>query len=123
MDRQYQMAKQSCSGGLRQVERPSHQIEIEQNTVVKALCDQLCSFCGQKFRTKTDVVQHQFQLHDLKHFDCDVCGQMFRKRQNMETHRRIHTGEKPYRCNLCHDAFRAMSGLTYHMNKKHYGQY
>lgn len=123
VDRQFQMKKRTYSDGFGQAEWPVQQTipwtpgaqpEFETSTG-----SYLCPVCGEKYITKSDLLQHQFKDHKMSSYDCDVCGQMFKKRQNMETHRRIHTGEKPYKCRLCKSSFHAMSGLTYHMKKFH----
>ena len=81
-----------------------------------------CVFCHQKFQTKTDLLQHQYNVHGLKTYSCDICGQKFLKKQNMATHRRIHTGEKPYTCGICQQSFHAMSGLRHHQQRYHVGE-
>lgn len=132
VDRQLQMTKRTYNDGFGKAEWPKQQIfiETERETIPwnpgtqpelksSIIGSYLCPVCGQKYITKSDLLQHQFKDHKRSSFNCDVCGQRFRKRQSMETHQRIHTGEKPYICRLCRSSFHDMGGLTYHMKECH----
>ena len=73
--------------------------------------------CGEGFRKKTCLIQHQI-FHSAKTslicFTCCDSGKFALCKNGLISHQRIHMGEKPYECNKCEKAFTLRSRFNVH---------
>ena len=50
---------------------------------------------------------------------CKFCGEKFRARKTLANHEALHTGEKKYKCDKCDARFVQLTGLKSHMKVHH----
>lgn len=72
-----------------------------------------CEKCQLEFTTKGSLIQHN-EVHSKKTFKCSICGQLFRRKFNMIQHERSHRNEKPYTCIECNRKFTYKSNMKTH---------
>ncbi|XP_053159166.1 zinc finger protein 84-like isoform X2 [Hemicordylus capensis] len=54
----------------------------------------------------------------MKHWNtCPDCGQFFKSKLSLSNHQRIHTRERPYQCSVCGEKFMAKKGLESHQKR------
>lgn len=80
--------------------------------------------CGQSFKQKSEITEHQKIDNVKKTYECKECGKTFNRSSNLIIHQRIHTGKKPYVCSECGKDFNQSSNLIIHQrihteNKPH----
>ena len=67
----------------------------------------------------THIPIEQFTAKTIKSFVCTICGQKCPTASNLKVHQRIHTDERPYSCHLCHKSFRWTGNRNRHVRKIH----
>ena len=70
--------------------------------------------CGQSFKQKSEVTEHQKIDNIKKIYECKECGKTFNRGSSLIIHQRIHSGKKPYVCNECGKDFNQSSNLIIH---------
>ncbi|XP_065371119.1 zinc finger protein 571-like [Calliphora vicina] len=75
----------------------------------------LCTLCGFKFDTPSNLNIHIRRHTGEKPFKCDLCERAFYKSADVQVHRRSHTGEKPFKCTICEKPFARSNKLKIHM--------
>nr|XP_048294800.1 zinc finger protein 565 isoform X3 [Myodes glareolus] len=81
----------------------------------------ICSQCGKAFRQKTALTLHEKTHIEGKPYLCMDCGKSFRQKATLTRHHKTHTGEKAYECAQCGSAFRKKSYLVDHQ-RTHTGE-
>ncbi|XP_041510169.1 zinc finger protein 382 isoform X2 [Microtus oregoni] len=81
----------------------------------------ICSQCGKAFRQKTALTLHEKTHIEGKPYLCLDCGKSFRQKATLTRHHKTHTGEKAYECAQCGSAFRKKSYLVDHQ-RTHTGE-
>lgn len=102
---------------------PSHISQFSQQqsfppTINKSLD---CSFCGERFLTREDLIVHRASHTGESPVPCPLCGKSFVNKTTLSIHMRIHTGEKPYACPQCGKRFTQNGSLKIHL-RTHSGE-
>lgn len=104
------------------VGHPSHvsQFALQQNVFPhnKSLD---CSFCGERFLSREDLIVHRASHTGEPPVLCTFCGKSFVNKTTLSIHMRIHTGEKPYACTQCGKRFTQNGSLKIHL-RTHSGE-
>ena len=74
-----------------------------------------CTFCGECFTIKENLVQHEKVHVDEKPVCCNDCGKCFGKMRGLIQHRRNRDGGKPFSCSECGKLFNGKSCLLEHV--------
>ncbi|XP_035305134.1 zinc finger protein 382 isoform X4 [Cricetulus griseus] len=80
-----------------------------------------CGQCGRAFRQKTALTLHERTHAEGRPYLCADCGKAFRQKATLSRHHKTHTGEKAYGCGQCGSAFRKKSYLVDHQ-RTHTGE-
>ncbi|XP_051018020.1 zinc finger protein 382 [Acomys russatus] len=80
-----------------------------------------CGQCAKAFRQKTALTLHERTHAEGRPYPCADCGKSFRQKATLTRHRKAHTGEKAYGCAQCGSAFRKKSYLLDHQ-RTHTGE-
>lgn len=80
-----------------------------------------CSFCGEGFLTREDLIVHRATHTGETPVTCSFCGKSFVNKTTLTIHMRIHTGEKPYACVQCGKRFTQNGSLKIHL-RTHSGE-
>ncbi|XP_053307085.1 gastrula zinc finger protein XlCGF48.2-like [Spea bombifrons] len=73
-----------------------------------------CSYCGECFSYKTNLVIHEKSHTGQKTYSCSECGKCFTYNSYLVRHQRTHKGEKPFSCSECGKSFTRGSYLVLH---------
>ncbi|XP_037317949.2 uncharacterized protein LOC119211267 [Pungitius pungitius] len=107
-----------------QVGHPSHvgQFDQQQNAFSHGALKSLdCSFCGERFLSREDLIAHRASHTGEPPVLCSFCGKSFVNKTTLSIHMRIHTGEKPYACAQCGKRFTQNGSLKIHL-RTHSGE-
>ncbi|KAM7389785.1 hypothetical protein PAMP_023741 [Pampus punctatissimus] len=80
-----------------------------------------CSFCGERFLSREDLIVHRASHTGESPVPCSLCGKSFANKTTLSIHMRIHTGEKPYACPQCGKRFTQNGSLKIHL-RTHSGE-
>ncbi|XP_041652756.1 zinc finger protein 37-like [Cheilinus undulatus] len=80
-----------------------------------------CSFCGEHFFSREDLIVHRASHTGEAPVSCTYCGKSFVNKTTLSIHMRIHTGEKPYACTECGKRFTQSGSLKIHL-RTHSGE-
>uniref|UniRef100_A0A8C2XF83 C2H2-type domain-containing protein n=1 Tax=Cyclopterus lumpus TaxID=8103 RepID=A0A8C2XF83_CYCLU len=80
-----------------------------------------CSFCGERFLSREDLIVHRASHTGELPVLCTFCGKSFVNKTTLGIHMRIHTGEKPYACTQCGKRFTQNGSLKIHL-RTHSGE-
>ncbi|KAJ8952716.1 hypothetical protein NQ318_021034, partial [Aromia moschata] len=82
-----------------------------------------CEICGESFRTKGLLAEHQKQnvVCRTKPFKCARCDMAFNRKFRLNLHMRSHTKETPFECKICSRKFTLCSNLKRHEDIVHKG--
>lgn len=80
-----------------------------------------CSFCGERFLSREDLILHRASHTGESPVPCALCGKSFVNKTTLSIHMRIHTGEKPYACLQCGKRFTQNGSLKIHL-RTHSGE-
>ncbi|CAG5990690.1 unnamed protein product [Menidia menidia] len=80
-----------------------------------------CSFCGERFPSREDLIVHRAGHTGEAPVSCSFCGKSFVNKTTLSIHMRIHTGEKPYACPQCGKRFTQNGSLKIHL-RTHSGE-
>ncbi|XP_022045259.1 gastrula zinc finger protein XlCGF53.1-like [Acanthochromis polyacanthus] len=80
-----------------------------------------CSFCGERFLNREDLIVHRASHTGESPIPCSLCGKSFVSKTTLSIHMRIHTGEKPYACPQCGKRFTQNGSLKIHL-RTHSGE-
>ncbi|KAM7417625.1 hypothetical protein PAMA_017319 [Pampus argenteus] len=80
-----------------------------------------CSFCGERFLNREDLIVHRASHTGESPVPCSLCGKSFANKTTLSIHMRIHTGEKPYACPQCGKRFTQNGSLKIHL-RTHSGE-
>ncbi|XP_029367656.1 zinc finger protein 18-like isoform X1 [Echeneis naucrates] len=80
-----------------------------------------CSFCGERFLSREDLIVHRATHTGESPVLCTLCGKSFVNKTTLSIHMRIHTGEKPYACPQCGKRFTQNGSLKIHL-RTHSGE-
>lgn len=72
-----------------------------------------CMYCGKKFNTKTECIEHEL-MHKIRKFNCDTCDKKFESKKQLLSHNKIH---RPFVCDICGLGFRKSFSLKNHINR------
>uniref|UniRef100_A0A8C9XUH7 Zinc finger protein 865 n=1 Tax=Sander lucioperca TaxID=283035 RepID=A0A8C9XUH7_SANLU len=81
----------------------------------------ICSECGKRFGTQTNLRIHIRTHAGEKPFSCSFCKKSFTQKGNMQKHMVIHTGKRLHSCSVCGQKFLYEDHVTQHM-KSHTGK-
>ncbi|XP_059616276.1 zinc finger protein 271-like [Phlebotomus argentipes] len=74
-----------------------------------------CPYCEKKFRVKFILQTHINAMHiGDKPFICEECGNSFRTKGALNQHQTIHTEERPCQCSFCPKKFKKKQHLKRH---------
>nr|XP_040029162.1 sal-like protein 4 isoform X1 [Gasterosteus aculeatus aculeatus] len=107
-----------------QAGQPSHvgQFDQQQNAFSHGVLKSLdCSFCGERFLSREDLIAHRASHTGEPAALCTFCGKSFVNKTTLSIHMRIHTGEKPYACAQCGKRFTQNGSLKIHL-RTHSGE-
>ena len=62
---------------------------------------------GRYVRQKTELAERKFK--------CGYCGEAFKRKSHLTQHERRHTGEKPFVCPHCHKPFTQQASVANHV--------
>ncbi|KAK9518101.1 hypothetical protein VZT92_023422 [Zoarces viviparus] len=116
--------KTQIVGADGQVGHPSHvsQFAQQQNIFPHGASKSLdCSFCGERFLSREDLIVHRASHTGESPVLCTFCGKSFVNKTTLSIHMRIHTGEKPYACAQCGKRFTQNGSLKIHL-RTHSGE-
>lgn len=97
------------------------QFSQEQSLYPHALSKMDCSFCGERFHNREDLIVHRACHTGEQPVPCSLCGKSFVNKTTLNIHMRIHTGEKPYACSQCGKRFTQNGSLKIHL-RTHSGE-
>uniref|UniRef100_A0A1A8IJ92 C2H2-type domain-containing protein n=2 Tax=Nothobranchius kuhntae TaxID=321403 RepID=A0A1A8IJ92_NOTKU len=102
---------------------PSHisQFSQQQTAFPSMVKSQDCSFCGERFHNREDLIVHRASHTGEHPIACSLCGKSFVNKTTLSIHMRIHTGEKPYACAQCGKRFTQNGSLKIHL-RTHSGE-
>ncbi|XP_074504880.1 uncharacterized protein LOC141775430 [Sebastes fasciatus] len=104
------------------VGHPSHVSQFAQQQFPPAINKSLdCSFCGEHFLSREDLIVHRASHTGEPPVLCTFCGKSFVNKTTLSIHMRIHTGEKPYACTQCGKRFTQNGSLKIHL-RTHSGE-
>jgi KRAB domain-containing zinc finger protein len=96
---------------LRQHEK-THTKELPEDLSVQ--CDQ----CDKRFPTKTRLSGHILSAHVVeKNFICDKCGNGFKTKGALTDHQNSHKKELIFKCDQCPKAFKHLRGIKRHLDR------
>ena len=98
----------------------SHEKTKDSKSIKRNKGEHQCSFCSEKFASKSDLERHKLQHTGEKPFKCSICKTAFTRQSSLNKHCRIHTGLKPYSCEACSAAFSYRYQLNKHRSKACY---
>ena len=75
----------------------------------------VCDLCGKKFKSRRNLVRHQWTHREEKPFVCNICKKGFTCTTHLKTHSMVHTREKPHECDFCGRTFGQKCSLQKHM--------
>ncbi|XP_050315741.1 zinc finger protein OZF-like [Anthonomus grandis grandis] len=78
-----------------------------------------CSLCGNQYRSKTVLVQHQKYHKNIRDFICSSCGKNFVTKQDLQAHETYHDNNRTYLCKKCDKSFITRSNLSTHILVSH----
>ncbi|XP_068170706.1 zinc finger protein ZFP2-like [Antennarius striatus] len=79
----------------------------------------ICSICGKKTCSRSQMICHMRSHTGEKPFSCPVCGNKYRLKGHVKEHLRTHTGERPYSCYICGKTFNRSSTMSKHARNRH----
>ncbi|XP_077289518.1 uncharacterized protein LOC143913533 [Arctopsyche grandis] len=100
--------------GLKWVKLKKKVAEINKDTQDTSAKRYMCDVCGQTYRQRNVLLQHQNTHTDVKSYSCSVCGKRFTRSSHVVAHMRIHNNIKPYVCETCGRSFTKSSDLCRH---------
>ncbi|XP_028430885.1 oocyte zinc finger protein XlCOF6-like [Perca flavescens] len=75
----------------------------------------ICSECGKRFDTQTNLRIHIRTHAGEKPFSCSHCKKSFTQKGNLQKHMVIHTGKRLHSCSVCGQKFLYKDHVTSHM--------
>ncbi|CAH1777656.1 unnamed protein product [Owenia fusiformis] len=78
-----------------------------------------CTTCGQKFKFRGDMVDHEKNYHSGATVTCDICGAMLSNHKGLKEHKEGVHGEKKYTCTTCNMQFTTCGRLKAHCRLTH----
>lgn len=79
-----------------------------------AMDAQVCRYCGDVFRSKASLRQHEARHSNDGTFICEICKHVFCSKRNLEKHKIRHSEDRPHICDRCGKCFK-----TYHDLQRH----
>ena len=77
--------------------------------------EHVCSICGKKWRTLTELKSHVKSHSELRPYMCEKCGQAYKHKGALEIHVGMHSGVSPFQCSVCSKCFTQKGALMRHL--------
>ncbi|XP_050091082.1 oocyte zinc finger protein XlCOF6-like [Anopheles aquasalis] len=79
-----------------------------------------CSYCSAAFYTQTERQSHLNSVHTVTdRVKCATCGDVFRNRKLLLQHQASHESERKHQCNQCGVSFKSPHYLSRHVRETH----
>ncbi|XP_052803944.1 zinc finger Y-chromosomal protein-like isoform X8 [Mya arenaria] len=100
--------------------RTSKTLKLHRNRHFPGMFTHVCELCGRSCTDATSLRNHIFQIHNSeRNFSCEYCESKFKTKPQLLRHQFIHTKQGKFQCDQCGEPFFRKEYYRNHMWKKH----